>query len=115
MKSAERKCCCVCSGGGEGRESRIEPSPRAVRGVRQCLYWKYVGQGPPIKSKSIHFPVLKKDAVIVRALNGVCWNVWVTTKPLVSLLAEGLLKNLGQDSSIERMRFAIFYYSFCNI
>ena len=76
-------------GGGEGRRAwhqqlcrvRAEPVSRVYR------------SGLPIKRKSIHSPVLKKDAVIFTASNGVCRNVLVTTKPLVSLPIKKLLRN----------------------
>ena len=82
---------CLCWWGRGGAEeekgeehgigSRAEPVSRVYR------------SGLPIKRKSIHSPVLKKDAVIFRASNGVCRNVSVTTKPLVSLPIKRLLRN----------------------
>ena len=88
--------CCVCVGGGrEGRRRRREKSmaSAAVQRVRAEPVSRVYRSGLPIKRKSIHSPVLKKDAVIFRASNGVCRNVSVTTKPLVSLPIKKLLRN----------------------
>ena len=63
------------------QRARAEPVSRVYR------------SGLPIKRKSRHSPVLQKEAVIFRALNGVCRNVSVTTTPLVSLPIKRLLRN----------------------
>lgn len=96
---------------GAGEQDKAS---HAALGMKAVLLLEVCRSEPAYQRKSIHLPVPKKDAVIFRALNGVCRNVWVTTKPLLSLLAGRLLKNLGQDSSIECAAFTVFYYGFCN-
>ena len=80
--------CWVCTGGGgEGWRRRRENrrASAAVQRVRAVPVSGVCRSGLPSKRESMHSPVLEKDAVIFRALNRVCRNVSVTTKPLVSL------------------------------
>ena len=69
-------------GGGEGENRRASAAVQRVRAVPVSGVCR---SGLPSKRESMHSPVLEKDAVIFRALNRVCRNVSVTTKPLVSL------------------------------
>lgn len=48
-----------------------------------------------------------------RALKGVGRNVWVTITPLLSLLAEKLLENLGQDKNALHLQYFLTVLQMC--
>lgn len=86
-----------------------------------CAYRVHVAQSLPPQRKSTHLLTLIKDAVIFRALKEVGRNVWVTTTPLLSLLAERLLEDLGQDKNalhlqhfLTVLQMCIYYLDRCN-
>lgn len=72
-KEAAPLLCCVC-GAGEEEGEQDKASPTAP-GVRAVPVFEVCRSEPAYQRQSRHLPVPKRDAVIFRALNGVCRKV----------------------------------------